>query len=316
MTVDEQAGDTWFSRGHVLVIGVNGQLGREFRRALLTCRVPHRGAARTPASGTVAVDLRAPDELAKLVLAERPAVVINAAAYTAVDRAQVQVDEAMTVNARAPAALAAACARCNALLVHFSTDYVFDGTCGRAYIEQDPVTPLSMYGLSKARGEEAVCASGAAHLVFRSSWLYTPGGHNFVATMLRLFQGQGPVRVVDDQTGCPTWARVLAQAVSELLATTAAGRIDAARGLYHLCSAGETSWYGFARAIHARAQPAACAALERIDTSSFGAPAPRPAYSVLDCAKARRELGVSLPHWLDQLQAAMPEFNARSSGER
>jgi len=316
LTAGAEGGDTWFSRGHVLVIGAGGQLGGEFRRALSARGVPNRGAGRAAQAGSLAIDLRAPDELEQRVVADRPAVVINTAAYTAVDRAQVEVDEAMAVNARAPAALAAACARCNALLVHFSSDYVFDGAAGRAYTEQDPVNPRSVYGLSKARGEAAVCASAAPHLVFRTSWMYTPGGHNFVATMLRLFQGEAPVRVVDDQVGCPTWARLLAQSVSGLLATTQAARIDAARGLYHLCGSGHTSWYGFARAIRERAVPPARAALEPTDTQRFGAPAPRPAYSVLDCGRAQRELGVALPHWLDQLQAAMPEFNAGCVDER
>ena len=308
------AEQTWFGCGPVLVIGASGQLGSEFLRALRARGVPHRGAARTAAGGALAIDLCIPDEIASLVRAARPAVVINAAAYTAVDRAEQEADVAMSVNARAPGALAAVCAQLGALLVHFSSDYVFDGAAGRAYTEHDAVTPLGVYGRSKAAGEEAVCASGAPHLVFRTSWLYTPGGHNFVATMLRLFQGSTPVRVVDDQVGCPTWARLLAQAVTDLLATSPASRIDAARGLYHLCAGGHTSWYGFACAIRESATPPARAALERTDTASYGALAPRPAHSVLDCSKARAQLGMWLPPWREQLRAAMPEFIARSAG--
>lgn len=315
MTRASQSGETWLRRGPVLVIGAGGQLGGEFLRALRARAVCCVAASRVAADDTLGIDLRAADEITRLLLAERPAVVINTAAYTAVDRAEQEADVAMSVNARAPAALAAACEDLGALLVHFSTDYVFDGSSGRAYTEHDPVAPLGVYGRSKARGEEAVCASGAAHLVFRTSWLYTPGGHNFVTTMLRLFQGPGPLRVVDDQVGCPTWARVLAQAVTDLLASSPAARIDAARGLYHLCSGGQTSWYGFARAIHESTRPPARALLERTDTASYEAAAPRPAHSVLDCSKARAELGVCLPHWREQLQAAMPEFIARIAGE-
>ena len=314
MSALQLAPGSWFARGEVLVTGACGQLGGEFMRALSAAGVPHRGTSRAGSDGTLALNLLAPDELEDAITCTRPAVVINTAAYTAVDRAEQEVDVAMGVNARAPEALASACVRVGALLVHFSTDYVFDGRAGRAYTEQDPVTPLSCYGRSKAIGEQAVCASGAAHLVLRTSWLYSPGGRNFVATMLRLFKDQELVRVVDDQIGCPTWARMLVTALTRLLASTDAARIEAARGLYHLCSGGEASWYDFARAIHERAQSSPRARLERTDTASFGAPAARPAYSVLDCTKAHRELGLSLPHWREQLDAAMPEFTARALG--
>ncbi len=149
-----------------------------------------------------------------------------------------------------------------------------------------------------------------AHLVFRTSWLYTPGGHNFVATMLRLFQGSEPVRVVDDQHGCPTWARPLAEAVAGLLAERDARTLEAHRGLYHLCAAGATSWHGFAAAIRARARPPARAPLYPIRSAEYPVAARRPARSVLCCDRARERLGLALPGWLEQLDGAMPEFNA------
>jgi dTDP-4-dehydrorhamnose reductase len=157
------AEQTWFQRGPVLVIGAGGQLGAEFLRALRAREVPHRGAARSAVEGALAIDLRVPHEIASVVRATQPAVVINAAAYTAVDRAEQEADVAMSVNARAPGALAAVCAQLGALLVHFSSDYVFDGAAGRAYTEHDAVSPLGVYGRSKAAGEAAVCASGASH---------------------------------------------------------------------------------------------------------------------------------------------------------
>ena len=305
--------DVVLDRGTVLVIGAGGQLGSEFTRSLRQRGVVHRLADLEGSPDVLAVDLSRPQQLAELVSDQRPAVVINAAAYTAVDRAEEERELALAVNARAPEALAAACAEADALLVHFSTDYVFDGRSQRDYVEQDPVSPINHYGLSKARGEAAVLGSAAAHLVFRTSWLYTPGGRNFVATMLRLFAGETPVRVVDDQVGCPTWARPLAERVLDLLAGASREHLWRRRGLYHLCGGGATDWHGFAGAIREMAQPPARAPLEPTDTAGFAAPAPRPARSVLDCALARERLGLELPHWREQLAMAMPEFNAHAN---
>ncbi len=306
-----RASGTWPERGTVLLIGADGQLGGELLAALTAHGSPCRAAARhPPRADWLAVDLADPGATAALVSAERPAVVINAAAYTAVDRAEDEPRQAMAVNAHAPGVLAQACRDIGALLVHFSTDYVFDGASARPYVETDRPAPLSQYGRSKAAGEEAVLRSGCAHLVFRTSWLYTPGGHNFVATMLRLFQGSEPVRVVDDQHGCPTWARPLAEAVAGLLAERDARTLEAHRGLYHLCAAGATSWHGFAAAIRARARPPARAPLYPIRSAEYPVAARRPARSVLCCDRARERLGLALPGWLEQLDGAMPEFNA------
>jgi dTDP-4-dehydrorhamnose reductase len=298
----------------VLVLGASGQLGGEFARALAARGVRHRLAARSPGPGALALDMARPETLAALVARVAPAVVINAAAYTAVDRAETEAALAQAVNAQAPASLAAACREQGAILVHFSTDYVFDGTLDRPYAEDDAPAPLGVYGRTKLRGEEAVRASGAAHLVLRTSWLYTPGGRNFVATMLRLFRGEAVVRVVDDQWGCPTWARPLALAVLDLLGREEAPGLRALGGLYHLCSRGETSWHGFAAAVRDLMQPPAGVRLEAIGTAEFAAPAPRPARSVLDCRRAAERLGIRLPAWREQLVAAMPEFLAL--GER
>jgi len=298
----------------VLVLGAHGQLGGEFARALAARGLRHLLAARSPPPGGLAVDVTRPRDIAAAVAAAAPSVVVNATAYTAVDRAEGEPDLAMAVNAEAPVAMARACREHGALLVHFSTDYVFDGAGERAYGEDDPPAPLGVYGRSKLAGEEAVRGSGAAHLVLRTSWLYTPGGRNFVTTMRRLFRGAGPVRVVDDQWGCPTWAQPLAEAVLDLLAREDAERLAALGGLYHLCSGGQTSWHGFAGAIRELMHPPARAPLEAIDTAAFGAPAPRPARSVLDCSRARSLLGIGLDPWRQQLAAAMPAFDAIGDG--
>ncbi len=296
----------------LLLLGDSGQLGRELAASLASRGLAHRLAARRPQPGTLEFDLGARTTIAGLLQAVSPSLVVNAAAYTAVDRAQADEANAMAVNARGPQALAVACKRAGIPLVHFSTDYVFHGVETRPWQENDPVAPLSVYGRSKAAGESAIRATGVTHLILRTSWLYTAGAHNFVTTMLRLFQRDEPVRVVNDQTGCPTWARSLAGAVVDLLARISPEALREASGTYHICAGGETTWYDFAVAIAQRARPAPKAPLHAIDTATFGAPAPRPAYSVLDCSKARSQLGIALPRWEQQLEAAMPEFNAQA----
>lgn len=301
-------------RGRVLVIGAGGQLGGEFCAALGASGASVQPADRKPRQGWLAVDLSKQERLASIVRALRPGVVVNAAAYTAVDRAEGESELAMTINGTAPGTLAQVCRDVGALMLHFSTDYVFDGRAGRAYTELDAVSPLNEYGRSKVTGEKAVSESGVDHFIVRASWLYTPGASNFVSTMLRLFRHARNVRVVDDQVGSPTCARQLAQALTRLLAECDEEKLRALGGLYHLCADGETSWYEFARAIHARAQPLAKALLEPVDTATYGACATRPARSTLDCERARDLLGITLPHWLTQLEAVMPEFNSVSGG--
>lgn len=300
------------ARGPVLIIGANGQLGAELASALAglgTAAVVR--ACRAPGTGDVTMDLRHPDAVAERVAALAPAVVVNAAAYTAVDRAETEADLATRINAHAPRALAAACRANDALLVHFSTDYVFDGMLQRPCRESDPPAPLNEYGRGKLLGERAVAQAGGAHLVFRTSALYAPGGNNFVTTMLGLFRRERPVGVVDDQRTSPTCARRLAEALAAFLSALDALRSRRLRGIYHLSAAGDASWYEFARAIHELADPAPRAPLHPITSAAFGAPARRPANSALDCRKAREELGLSLAGWREQLHAVMPEFNQR-----
>ena len=316
----------------ILVIGAGGQLGGEFVQKLRRQQVPlvlassveklqailQKNSLRESSNSSYdmsqwrTVDVGDDDSLVKLIDEVQPRVVINASAYTAVDLAETNQAIANAINAKAPKIMAAACASHGAVLVHFSTDYVFDGCMQRAYTEQDIPRPLNEYGLSKLRGEQAVLEVDAGHFVFRTSWLYTPGQRNFVTTMLRLFRGDSPVRVVDDQFGCPTWARDLASVIANWVVHTPTQRLKDDAGLYHLCSAGECCWHEFAAAIRERMVPAASANLLAINSAVFNAAASRPARSVLDCSRAREVLKLQLPGWLEALDAAMPEFNSAS----
>ncbi|MDF1503040.1 dTDP-4-dehydrorhamnose reductase [Roseisolibacter sp. H3M3-2] len=283
----------------LLLLGANGQLGRELRRAL-----PALGPV--VAVGRAALDLRDGDAVREMVRAAAPGAIVNAAAYTAVDRAESERDAAWAVNATAPAVLAEEARRVDAALVHYSTDYVFDGTASRPYAEDAPTGPRNVYGASKLAGEEAVRGAWGRSLVLRTAWVYAAAGRSFVDTMVRLAdEGREVVRVVDDQRGAPTPAGWLADATVTVLRAALAH--EAGWGTYHLAAAGETTWHDVAAAIFAdrarRGLPAP--ALERISTAEFGAPAARPAYSVLDTTRARGAFGVEPPHWADALAAVL-----------
>lgn len=277
----------------VLVLGADGQLGR----ALVRRFAPSHAVV---APGRAALDLVDVDAITRVVTEARPAVVINAAAHTAVDRAESESDMAFAVNGRAPGVIAEAARAVGALVVHYSTDYVFDGTRSGAYTEDDATNPLSVYGRSKLAGEAAVAAANLRHLVFRTSWVYAATGRNFLVTMLRLARERPALRVVDDQHGAPTWAARLADATAQVLATG----IDAP-GLYHMTASGTTTWCGFAREIIRLAGLAT--PVEPIATRDYPTAATRPANSALSCEKLRRTFGVALPDWRDDLAACMAE---------
>lgn len=291
-----------------LLLGANGQVGHELRRSLaplgeVVCAT-RDGRLADGGGACEAADLDRPDSLPALVDRIEPDVVVNAAAYTAVDRAESEREAAFRANAEAPGALAGACARRDALFVHYSTDYVFDGSGTRPYREDDPVAPLGVYGESKLAGERAVQGSGARHMVFRTAWVYADRGRNFMRTMLRLAAERDELRVVADQVGSPTPAALIADATASVLARPFAGS-----GLWHLTASGETSWHGFASAIVARAH-----ALGRIPrmprvvpiaTADYPTPARRPAYSRLDCSRLERDFGIVPPDWAQALQAVL-----------
>ncbi|WP_449446136.1 dTDP-4-dehydrorhamnose reductase [Thermomonas brevis] len=292
----------------LLLLGGNGQVGRELRRSL-----PALGqvvvATRDGADADAVADFDAPDTLADLVRRIAPDVVVNAAAYTAVDRAESEPDAAFRINALGPAALAQGCAAIGALLVHYSTDYVFDGGGSRPYREDDAPSPLGAYGASKLAGEEMIRASGARYAILRTAWVYAAQGRNFLRTMLRLAGERDVLRVVADQVGAPTPAAWIADATARIITQGVS-----ASGIWHLVAAGETSWQGFADAIMAEAL--AMGLLERrpnvlpISTADYPTPARRPAYSVLDTTKLRRDFGIVPPDWRDGLRATLRDLAA------
>ena len=237
----------------------------------------------------------------------RPALIVNAAAYTAVDRAEEQPAAARLVNADAPRVLAEEAARLNVPLIHFSTDYVFDGRQATPYRPDDPPNPLNVYGKTKLEGEQAVAHVDGVHLIVRAGWIYATRGRNFLLTVLdRAASGQ-PMRVVDDQRGCPNWARLIAEgACSMVRAVLPDDRSQAAavRGIYHLSCLGDTTWYGFAQAILEQASLQNATMLSAISSDEYGAPAMRPAFSLLNCDSTRERFGVELCHWREGLRHA------------
>jgi len=277
----------------VLLTGCAGQLGRELKRSLACL-------GEVIACDRHQIDLAKPEALREAVRTIAPTVIVNAAAYTSVDKAEAEPSVADTINALAPGILAEEAKHLGALLIHYSTDYVFDGAKQAPYTEGDAPAPLSAYGRSKFGGERAITASGARHLIFRTSWVYGLHGANFMKTMLRLGRrscetGDEP-RVVGDQIGAPTWTRHLADVTGLIVA-----RKEVPDGLYHLAAAGETSWHGYAEAIFAMAQAAGLLekipTVRRITSADYPLPAARPANSRLDCSRFQRDFGLALPDW-------------------
>ena len=297
----------------ILLLGANGQVGHELRRALS----PLGDLVTTTRSGVLAdgtpcevADFDDPASLPDLVARIAPDIVVNAAAYTAVDKAETEPDAAFRANAEAPAALARACLARDALLVHYSTDYVFDGSGTRPYREDDPTAPLGVYGTSKLAGEEAIRASGARHLVFRTAWVYASHGRNFLLTMLRLAKERDALRVVADQVGTPTPASLIADTTAKIL-----GQPFEASGVWHLTASGQTSWHGFASAIIDEAFQAGLLAQKPavvpITTAEYPTPARRPAYSTLDVSRMQARLPGAIRAWQDALLGTLAERAAR-----
>ena len=273
----------------ILLTGASGQVGYELARSL-------QGLGEVVAVDRARMDLADLDQMRAVIRAVRPGLIVNPAAYTAVDKAESEPELAMRINAEAPAVMAAEARALGAALVHYSTDYVFDGTKQGAYVETDPTCPINVYGRSKLAGEEAIAASGVDHLILRTSWVYGLRGKNFLLTMRRLAQEKDELRVVSDQTGAPTWSRTIADTTALILAQARQGG-DWWRqhgGIYHLSSLGSTSWHGFTEAIvrqggfHCRVLP--------ISSAEYPTPARRPANSLLDSEKLRARF-CSLPDW-------------------
>ena len=288
----------------IFLLGKNGQVGLELQRAMAPL-------GEVIACGRNESDLEDLSGLSHLVRSVQPDVIVNAAAYTAVDRAESEPARAMRVNAEAVEVLAAETKRSEGLLVHYSTDYVFDGRKDGSYVETDEPSPLNVYGASKLAGERAISASGCRHLIFRTSWVYAARGANFIHTMLRLGRERDAIKVVADQTGAPTSAELIADVTAKALtgldgrAPEAAGAATAVplSGLYHLAAAGATSWHGYAQSvvrealrlgIELRVTPDR---ITQISSAEYRTPAVRPRNSRLDTGKLRSALGIAMPPW-------------------
>jgi len=291
----------------ILLLGGEGQIGWELRRTLAPF-----GAVIAPPSAEV--DLADPKRLIGAVREARPDIVVNAAAYTDVERAEDEPRRAEAINSVAPGVLAEEMVRAKGALVHFSTDYVFDGASAAPYREDDRTGPLNAYGATKLAGERAVQSAGGAALILRTSWVYSARRKNFLRTVLGLARSRPELNIVADQRGAPTWARSIAEATAAILARAWAPEsgLASAAGLYHLSAAGETSWHGFAERIVAcmteRDPGFPKAPVNPIATADYPTKAKRPAYSVLDNARLREAFGVALPDWRDQLAACLDDM--------
>ena len=282
------------ARPTILLLGKDGQLGRELAAVLAA-------AGAVVARGRAELDLADPSAIVRCVREVAPALIVNAAAYTEVDRAETERDAALAINARAPGILAEEAKRAGAVLIHYSTDYVFDGTAASPYDESAPTHPVSVYGASKLAGEQAIAASGALALTLRTSWVYARHGRNFLVTMQKLAATRSELRVVADQTGVPNWSRALAGATARVV-TPGLSYVAERAGLYHLSAQGQATWYEFARAIigddaNVRVTP--------ITTAEYPTPAKRPAFAVLDASRFTRTFGFGLPDWQILLQQCL-----------
>jgi dTDP-4-dehydrorhamnose reductase len=293
----------------LLIAGWQGQLARA-----LAEEAPRRAEVRAFAIGRPALDICELPTIERALNDHSPDVVVNSAAYTAVDQAESDEAAAFALNATGPGLLAAAAARRGVAVIHVSTDYVFDGSKSAPYVETDATAPLNVYGRSKLAGETAVAAANPRHVILRTAWVHSPWGKNFVKTMLRLGAERDIVRVVDDQVGSPTYAPHLASAILEIAARIGRGGMSQADwGLYHAAGSGETSWCGLAREVFAQSSARGMKTphVEAISAAQYPTPARRPANSRLDCGKLERRLGISLPHWRDGVNDCLNRLAAQ-----
>jgi dTDP-4-dehydrorhamnose reductase len=289
----------------ILITGKNGQVGGEFSRL-------YHSPGDLVSVGRDECDLSSEQSIRDLVRRVRPQVIVNAGAYTAVDQAETEPELCFATNAAAPRVLAQEAVRLDALLIHYSTDYVFNGEKPEPYLESDPISPVSVYGASKAAGEAAIAQTAGRYLVLRTSWVYGAQGKNFLRTMLRLGAERPELRIVDDQVGAPTSAAAIAAATARLVAQYAAPGAHLAPGIYHMTAAGSTSWYGFARAIFGAGILGNPPRLQAIPSSDYPTPARRPANSVLANDRFAHVFGFRLPPWQQQLQDVLAGMQVAS----
>jgi dTDP-4-dehydrorhamnose reductase len=293
----------------ILLLGKNGQVGWELQRALAP--LGELVALDFDSPGPLSADFSKPESLAATVRAVAPDIIVNSAAHTAVDKAESEPDLARALNATSPGVLAREAAATGAWLMHYSTDYVFDGSGSTPWTETSPTGPLSVYGATKLEGEDAIRASGCRHLIFRTSWVYAARGGNFAKTMLKLAKERDALTVIDDQVGSPTGADLLADLTAHALRAALAR--PALAGTYHAVAQGETSWHGYARHViefaRATGQPikVAADAVRAVPTSAFPTPARRPGNSRMDTRKLRDSFGVALPSWQTGVERMLTE---------
>lgn len=280
----------------ILITGKDGQVGWELQRTL----APH---GHITAFDRHSLDLQHPDKIRDIIRELKPVIIVNSAAYTAVDKAETDLEVAKAVNGTAPGILAEEAKRLGALLVHYSTDYVFDGTSSKPYLEIDATNPLNAYGKTKLDGEKSIQAVGGNYLIFRTSWVYGMRGKNFLLTMLRLAKEKEHLSIVGDQIGAPTWSRLIAEATAAVLANRK--EFGDVKGIYNLTSAGSTSWYGFADAIFKHCEGSKKPNLKEITTADYPLPAKRPQFSVLSHDKLKSTFRLTMPHWEDSLKLCL-----------
>ncbi len=292
----------------ILLTGTSGQVGWELARTLLPLGTV------TELNRTQA-DLTDLTRLRNIIQQQQPDVIVNPAAYTAVDKAETEKDLAFLINEEAPGVLAEEAKKIGALLVHYSTDYVFDGTMHEAYLEEDKTNPINTYGLSKLAGEETIKSMDCNYLIIRTSWVYASRGNNFLKTMLRLAAEREELRIVNDQIGAPTWARFIAEATAHIVRQSMLEKMDNtfSSDTYHLTSSGQTSWYGFAKAIIKDGKEQHNLTLKNrsilpITTSEYPLPAQRPSNSLLSTQKVEQRFGLKMPSWDNSLRLCMQEL--------
>ncbi len=303
----------------ILLFGKNGQVGWELQRSLAPL-----GELLALDRNAVGMrgDLEDPGAVAATIARVRPDVIVNAAAYTAVDQAENDADLARRINAEAPGAMAEAAERLGAWLVHYSTDYVFDGTGNRPWREDDPVAPASVYGRTKAEGEALIAARCRRHLVLRTSWVYAARGGNFLHTMLRLAQERDSLSVVDDQFGAPTGAELIADVTAHAVRALRGGTADALAGVYHLAAAGETSWHGYADYVVETARASSqggrirARAVQPVPASAYKTVARRPHNSRLSTTKLQDAFALRLPPWQAGVERVLTETGWASPAGR
>lgn len=284
----------------ILLLGANGQVGFELARSLLPL-------GQVEALTREQWDLAHPEDGEALLRTLQPNIIVNAAAYTAVDKAESEPDLAHAINAQLPARLAEYCARTDSLLVHYSTDYVFAGNATQPYTESDPCAPTGVYGQSKWTGEQAIAQAGCEHLIFRTSWVFAERGNNFVRTMLRLATERDALNVVEDQQGCPTWSRHIADTTAAVLAQR--GRASGPVGIFNLASRNHTNWCALAKAVFDNAKRMgllqSVPTVHGIPSHQYPTPAKRPAWSVLDTDAIEQAFSLRMPTWQTALELCM-----------